>query len=1262
MNIKKLKKLFIFSLIASFISLPAFSAYLGFRSKETIVKPGDPFTIDLVVFFEKNDREFWSEDPVVRVSLYDWIGSISVFSSDWNNSQWIFNKSNTYFSETDTTSFFWAEATPFSRNSLTSSIRLATLHCFAYDTFGETFEYDMATNYFGIDDNGLSYKTDGYEKIYTNLPTSIICGETDILGESNNSKDGIDKLDIEVYDMPSYKIELTPSALEIPLTISPTLFEIKISKMAEVMQPAAYDHLRLVLEYNHELLKCVELDSIKSSIPDFFTNVTVSVFTNNYYGTAITENVVIEGFCNPTDFEGVVAAIKLLPLKMESDAEVDLSGWFIGKSTVLDRFGKADLLESADDDTDGFSETFFNITNVPGLFFKLENSKQYYITETEAEAQLVLKRELSKNTAIDSLIFEFLYNTNLISMIAPEFSICSNLINLIGTNPTIDFSIQENLVLTNSSLSNQFSCFWTNSKVRLNITFSSPLILTQATTKIGVFNFMSKFPGELAFLPDKYKIIYNDSSIEDTQKQMLECPFTFSVLDADEEDSQLFVALVPDENNPKYITPGHFVDFNIYCYSRQPVSNASYFLSWTYDNKILNFETVSSSITNLDISISSNETSSVFCIQSDNHSSASGTNLLGKITFKTILPETVFLNPVTFDMSENHYCRFEKNGDDILGSSWVNDDGVSGGIIDIESVDSLTLIVEPSSALFAGLQEDLYLEIQNPENYFWDYCSLKIIFDKEEILVTSNVWITNLSEQFQLLSNSIKVINIPILITNINDGITNVFEVTNEWFEASLALKSLTPTNFSGRIASLPIIPLEDSPYWEYIFDNNTRFSLNNILITDRTLFNSDYWNVNPNYMVIELKDQVEAPILGVDYTITAQIKNPLSISINRTTVCWSFDSTVMEIKEVELLNGFSGDIWINNNNDSFGYLCADLHNENFISASNIPIMNITLYPKVVELLEMDPDEIVMDDELELELGMGVFSKNKINLFELLWGANHPNWERQVVYRPMPQLQFDDIEIDKNSYYLIEDLFFPGEGLVNGDDYLNQNLLWWTEENANIDVVFNSMLNTAKFTPKYNWVGEEIFRIYCKDSNGRIGSTLLRVFVEDTAFELEVLVVRNEYLAASYMDFSEIEFSIKNSTTNNLEVTAFIIAPNNTTNYPDIQNIDTGAIISSPKNFAKGRLICKKFEELGFYYGTVIVKNSNNDSQYSLDSFVVEVVKAYIDTDGDRFTTITKNVNSCDLKGRAIYIDSNSDNASIKVKGKVYAMLVILNL
>ena len=1245
---KKMKKLFVFSVLSMFISSSAFAAYLGFDKEDTIVKPGEPFTVNLVAFFNADDPHFWSEDPIVRISLYDWIGSISVISCEWNNSEWNFNEANTFFGETETTSFLWAEATPYSRNSLTSQITLATLHCFAYDTFGEILGYDKATNYFGINGDVISYETTGYEKIYTNFPTSISCNDNDILGESNNSEDGTATFNIKVYDMPSYKIDLSPETSDIPLTLSPTSFEINVSKMSKTLNPADYDHVRLVIEYDREFIKCINSETIINSIPNFLTNVTVSVLTNKFYDFSITEDIIIEGYCEPTDFEGTIATIELLPLKMEQNVELDFTGWFIDKPTVIDRFGKADLLESSEDETDGFPESFLNITNVPDLFFNLENSESYLVSGAESETRLILNKNSSDNIVIDSLTFEFLYNTNLLSMLFSEFFPCSNSIYSSGTNVTISFSDLDNLILPSESLSNEYSIFLTNSKVRLNIDFDSPLVITQEFTEIGTFNFIPKVPGKSGFMSGETKIINNESDIHDSQKQLTTWPFTFFVLESGESDNQLFVSLISDDKNPEDLTPGHFVDFNIYSYCDRPISNASYFLCWTYDSSALSFESSSPSITNLNIIINSDETSSVIYIQSEDYASISSTNFLGKITFKTLKPKTVIFEPVTFDLSETHYCRFEENEKDILGSAYSNDDGVVGDMIDIESIDELTLIFEPTAALHAGLQANSFLELENPDNVFWDYCSLKIILDKEEILVTTNKWQTKLSEQFQVVSNYIKVIDIPVVFTNVKYGVTNVYEITNEWFEACLAIKSLTPTNFSGRIGSLPIIPLEDSPYWEYIFKDCTKLSFNDVVLTDFYYFNSDFWNVNPNYMLIELKDQIKAPILGIDYLLTAQIKNPLNIPINRTTICWSFDSQIMEIKKVDLINGFSGDVWINNNNDGFGYICGDISQENYISSSNIPIMNITIYPKVVEILELEPDEDVMENDAEL--GMGIFSKNNINLLELLYGSDNPYWERSVVYRSMPQLQFDDIEIEKNSFYVIEDLFMPGEGLINGDEYLNKNLLWWTEGNENIEVVFNSLLNTARFSPKFNWVGEEVFRIYCKDSNNQVGSSLVRVVIEENSFELDVDVEHEEYLAATSLEFNEIKFKVNNSSTNKFEVFAFFINSDGLTNYAKIQDIDSGEIVSSPKNFSNGRLIWKIPSTRGIFVGKVVVKNPNNVLQTDTDTFLLELVKGDVDEDGDRFQVIVENANSWKKVGRSITIDSSTDKASVKVK------------
>jgi|GEM_PF-3076238 len=1245
---KKYKKTILIFLLSAATCMQAFCAYLGFYGEQNTVKPGEPFTVDLIAFFDEDEPQFWSEDPTVRISLYDWVGTISVLSCDWNESEWNFEPSRTYFGETDTTTFLWAEASPVSRFALTSHIVLATLHCFAYDTFPETLGYDMLTNYYGIDGDGFSNHTTGYNEIYTNLPTSITCDGEDILGEEHDPEDGTDSFDIEVFDMPSYQIELLPENPDIPLTISETMFELQISKMSEIIQPAFYDHVRVVMEYDRAFVKCVNSEAIINSVPGFLTNVSVYVQTNNYYGDTITEDIVIEGFCEPTDYAGLIAVIELLPLKMEQDIDLDFTGWHIETSTAVDRFGKADLLGFPDDENDGMPDAFLNITNVPGLFFELENPEEFLIAGTDSTTHLVLKNEGEDNVAIDSLTFEMLYNTNLISMTSPEFLPNLSILHSSGTNVNISFSVEDNLILQGGPLTNDYSYLWTNSKVRLNISFGNPLIVTQEFTEIGLLNFIPTVPGMSGFLAGENKIIYNESNIHDPDGEFSGWPFTFSVLEQGEEDNQLFVSLVSDINNPETITPGTLAELNIFSYCRRPVNNASYSLYWTYDSNALSFEGGTPSVSNLTIITDLDETTSVICVQSDSFSSSFNTNLLGKVTFKALEPETVFLGPVTYDVSETHYCRFEENGQDILGTSSSPDDGVDGEILDIESIDELTLTFNPAAALHAGLKANSYLEIENPEEVLWDYCSIKIILDKEEILLPTNAWQATLPGQFQIISNYVKEVNLSQFVTNINQGVTNTYVATNDWFEACLIIISQSPTNFSGVIASVPIIPLEDSPYWEFIFKGHTIISLNGVSLTEKDSYDSDFWDVNPNYMLVELKDQIEAPILGVEYPLTAQIKNPLSIPFNRAAVCWSFDSEVMEVRDVKLTNGFSGDVWVNNNNDGYGYLCADISRETFISLSNVHIMNISIYPKVAGFVEMEPDEDVLDNDLEL--GMGIFSGNDINLLELLYGVDNPYWERVVVYRSMPQLHFDDIEIDKNSFYIIEDLLVPGEGLVNADEYSNKTFLWWAEENENVDVVFNSILNTARFTPNLDWVGEETFRIFCKDSDNQVGSSLVRVVVEDTYFELDVDVERDDYVAATHLEFTEINFNIYNSTSNEVEVIAFLIGPGGVTNYAGVQNIDTGEMVTSPENFTNGRLIWQTPGEPGMFAGRVIVRNSNNVLQTASDVFWVEVVKGNTDDDGDRFVVKVNNANYHDINGRSIYIDASTDNATVKVK------------
>ena len=1234
---------------------------LSFNGPNKMINPGETFDVSVVAYFDESEVLEWTHSPLLNLSAC-WPFGVYVIDCEWNNEKWNFDLNNSYFEQTTTTALFWAQATAKSGAiNPGAALTVAKLKCIGTEYEDDAFIYDTFTNYYGVS-NGRFTDNLNCDVIYTNNPTSMTYNEIDVLGDVDIEDDGLDEFPILITEKPGYTLSVVPTQREIPFARKNTDIDIIIGGNEGT---PGYDHVRVVIDFDSSVLSNTSIDII----PDFFTSITTTAIvgkaviwiTNQtgyvYSQTSYVEQIIAEGFCDITNFGGIFAKLKMLPIDLD-ETYFDFYTEDKNFGTVIDKFGLVDLLGAADDSDDGYFDAELNIRYADGLCVSFEPVDKIGVIGNSCDMRVMLQKSTASDIILDEIYLNSLFNTLQIASNSVFFTPSSQILNEISFSLNL---FSNSIYKYENYLSNNFR--YTDYISNLIIKWTnSPLVLTSNEFELGIISFIPVVPGQAGFVFGNGSVEFSFTDFSDFYAWDVKWPAIIPVVSESDYAKQVFVNISLNTNNLNLLKPGSEFTFSILAYGM--ASNAALNLNWLYDSSVVELMPGSEGVNSINLSLNDGSLATALNITGNSIDLLDPTNTLATIKLKSLRAGDALLKPVIPEISTNDYCTMtDDESNDILGSSEVAGDGVSEYRLVISEAEDVFLNLNPAGMLYAGIATNIILSVNNPLNSEWNEVSAEVEFDPDEIIVLSNKWEILLDE------NDIKNVE-ENFIENIltPSGFTNSYgtEITNRTTIAKIHFFTKNAVTNSKNIAAIKMFAIEDEPYWSFnigtgMYDYvKTRVAYDGVMkINDDRIEESD-WYVYPNGIGIWLSSPPDPPVIGTNYTLTVSVGNPHGFDISQINLCWSFDAYQLEISSVKLVNGFStnstGGLWVNNNNDGDGYLCAKLFSEKSADNDIITPLEINITPKLNEIIEIIPDEDVFPDDTEISMGVwSVYGFNDdFNLINTL-GQDAtdvcPEWRRGVVWFPIPQLVFDDIYLDVNESYVIEDLLDSSEGLVNGSP--DKTYLWWVEGNEHIEISFNQALNSATVIPENNWFGEEIIDVYCQESGSPfIGHTKLRILVGEDEMDFNISLDRDEFITSTDYNFDKVFFDVLNET-NPVIISAWAVGANGITNYPDVRDAYSGEVITTPKVWTRGYLSWRtpiipgalKCQVMGQVY-----RLHDNTPPTAYEYFYVDVQRPYKDDDGDTFLILRNNKPIFPDESRSIIIENGSNKDKLKIK------------
>ena len=1251
---RKITYILLFLFFGALISISGKTATLGFHGPNKMINPGEVFDVSVVAYFEEDEVDFWEHSPLLDATII-WPDTVYALECDWNTTAWEFDSANTFFNQTTTSAFFWARATAKSGAiNPGAELVIATLKCVGLEYEDDAFIYDTFTNYYGVCNGAYSYSTNS-SVIYTNTPSSMVYEGEDVLGDSDVEDDGFDEFPILITEEPGYTLTIIPELREIPFARKTTGIDVVIDGAESL---PGYDHVRAVIDFDSSVLSNVSVEIL----PDFFSAVTataivgnvVECFTNEngnvFCSTSLVEHIVVEAYCETTNFGGVFAKFKMIPIDID---ETYLE--FVTEETVIEKFGVVDLLGAADDEDDGVFDAELNIRYADGLCVTFEPTESIGIINSLCESKVVLRKFTDSDIVLDEINLEALFNGLLIESNSVRFIPSAQIENEnfyfdIFPNTVYDYSDYLSNNVRHADCDAELCVMWDE----------APFVMKSNEVVLGTISYVPQMEGKAGFVYGYGTVEYSGADFSDVNAWAENWPAVIPVVSENDSKNQLFAGIEFDTNIYYSIKPASEISLSVFVYGS--ASNVNYNLNWFYDPTTIELLPGSEGVSLL---CCTNESDlSVLHISGNAIDLPFATNKLATLKFKALRSGDAALMPVTPEKSTNFFCAItDSNSNDLLGSSSVLGDGAAEFQLIIQEAEDVYLTFKPSAMLYAGLATNVILSVNNPLNSEWDEISAAIEFDTDEIVLVTNKWEILLDDNLikSVEENWIKTVAEPTGFTNsYGEQITNYSTVAKIHIFTKIAI-----TN-SKNIAAIKMFALEDEPYWCFnigtgLYDYAyTRVTYNGVLkINDDRIEESD-WNVYPNGVGIWLSGSQAPPVLGTNYTLTATVGNPHNFNISHVNLCWSFDSAQLEIDSIKFINGFStnfdgGGLWINNNNDGDGYICAKLIADTQTKSDFVQPLELSIIPKLNEIIEIYPDDDVFYDDTDISMGVwSTFGINEnYNLVEMLsqdYSDVCPEWRRGVVWFPIPQLVFDDIYLDVNETYIIEDLNDPTEGLANGSQ--NKKYLWWTEGNKHITFSFNQALNSATIMPEHDWVGEEIIDIFCREVGSPfVGRTKLRIVVGEDEMDFNIVVDRDEYLTITSHLFDEATFNVLNET-NPVLISAWFIGADKTTNHIDVIDPQTDEIITNARCWTQGKLKFQTLPAPGIFtcyiQGKVIRKHDYSPPTANA-SFYLETQNPYEDSDGDRFI-ILYNRRAIAPGKRSVNISGGNNKDQLKIK------------
>jgi len=368
---------------------------------------------------------------------------------------------------------------------------------------------------------------------------------SDILGDADIEDDGLDEFPILITEKPGYSLSVVPTQREIPFAIKATDINFVIGGTEGT---PGYDHIRVVMDFDSSVLSNISVEII----PDFFTSTittaivgkTVTCITNQagivLCQTSIVEQIIAEGFCNETNFGGVFAKIKMLPIDID-ETYLDFYTEDKDYGTVINKFGIVDLLGAADDEDDGIFDAELNIRYADGLCVSFEPVESIGIIGNSCSAKVILQKSTDSDIVLDAIDIEALFNSFLIDSNSVHFIPDNQLQN---NNVNFSFNLISNSVYEYESyLSNNFRHTDYISNLIIDWT-NSPLILTSNEFELGIISFTPQVLGQSGFVYGNGSVQYSFTDFSDVNAWEIKWPATIPVVSESDSEKQIFVEMI----------------------------------------------------------------------------------------------------------------------------------------------------------------------------------------------------------------------------------------------------------------------------------------------------------------------------------------------------------------------------------------------------------------------------------------------------------------------------------------------------------------------------------------------------------------------------------------------------------------------------------------------------------------------------------------------------------------------------------------------
>lgn len=1210
----------------------ASAAQLGFQAPLEVVLPGQLFNVNAIAHFEPYEPSTWNSGSRPELTMLGyWPGGIRVVSCAWNTVTWDFTTRG--WCESDTGSFFWARARALSAASLTGTVVIGTLTCVATEVDDETFYYDTDPD---------------AEPFPTTLTIRHNGALIDILGDPDDDEDGVDEVSVTVSDTPGYTLRVQPEAAAVPLTYGTTPVRVEI----EPVGPAApYEHVRAHLTFDDDVFHMLGVDSICTSLPAFVTRAEIhcsaetavpadtrgiSVFTNDDSGS-----VIVELWCEPTNYAGALFSVELQPQSLAEESEIELRCDDMELPTVVERFD-VDLLGTTDDPEDGVENAYVSVRYVDGMRLLLEPIAPVGLPGSVCTARVMLVKCVTTPVQFDMVDLEVFFDPALLACATDAFAVDAAVTAALTRSVV---TITNGTFRANPGRADALWYPWTTAALRVQLDWlNSPLVMTRQQLCLGELRFVPQTTGVVGFVRGDMAVTHGVDDLQDEAACSLSWPMTMSIINGGPPPRTVMIELErgDGDGSATVLRLGDEAAVNVVAHGA-PLVNAAYDLRWVCDDTRLALR-ASAGVTSMQVVVQGVTSTA---LRVSGIASTLATTTLATVHFTAVRPGTVVLSPITYVMAPDAFSTMSEEGVDVLGVAGVPGDGVGGMALAIAAPQRVGLVLEPEQTLFAGVESAVRLSVANAHAERWDALDARLLFDANELLVLTDGW----RMQGQGLAVTACTQRVRLVSTN---------ELA-PFYDADLSLRTLTTTN-SAIAATLPVMPLCETPYWMFATDpdaaqvpaSNVRFGPN--VLTDTRglgIIDENKWRVYAPGAVVWIGDNAAPPVLGSNYTITVRVDNPHGVAIQRVSFAYSFDATVMEIADPVVLDNVStngGGVWISNSSDG-GYVCGELYCSAVTTNRSLALLQLTVKPKLNEPVELVPESIYFDDDRVV--GMGVWNALDINVMSLL--DNYPEdlcpvWRRGVAWFDVPQLY-------------VEDIYLPAFGceVVCLDDILvnqkpNRMYKWWVAGVQNhVSITISPLTRTLTATSLDDWSGTASFRLYCQElGSPYVGESCLNVVVdgEEPCSGLDIQMKRTDYYLVREAMNDDVRFTVQNAT-GVVAVTAEVVDRAGRRTALQVRDETSGLIGSALDIRGAGAVLwpTRAFAP-GRYQGRICV-NSAGSSEVVSAVFYADVFDPGLDDDGDVYFLLYRSpAGRRVFTGRSVQISNGTEKDTLTMKVK----------